>query len=158
MIATPETYQTSNSRNGANATVRTASTPLARRRPARLLAVLALAAVTSATAAACGSSSSATASATNSASALSQDCTAVSDVLADGPDATADSVGYAQAQILPLKQLKLVDSTVQSAVTRLDAAFTAFVAAKGSSAQTQAAVQVTSAENAVNALCPGAAS
>ena len=134
------------------------STPPARRRAARLLAVLALAAVTAATAAACGSSSSTTAAPASTASALSQDCTAVSDTLADGPDPTADSVGYAQAQILPLKQLTLADAKVKSAVTRLDAAFTAFVAATGSSAQTQAAVQVTSAENAVNALCPGAAS
>jgi hypothetical protein len=134
------------------------STPPARRRAARLLAVLALAAVTSATAAACGSSSSSTtASATSSASALSQDCTAVSGVLANGPDSTADSVGYAEAQILPLKQLKLSTAKLQSAVTKLDAAFTAFVAAKSSSTQTQAAVQVTSTENAVNAICPGAA-
>ena len=133
------------------------STPHPRRRAPRLLAVLALAAVTSATAAACSSSSSTTASATSTASALSQDCTAVSDVLADGPDPTADSVGYAQAQILPLKQLKLATATLQSAVTRLDAAFTTFVAAKNSSTQTQAAVQVTSAENAVDAICPGAA-
>ena len=124
----------------------------------RLLAVLALATVTSATAAACGSSSSTTASSTSSASARSQDCTAVADVLSDGPDPTADSVGYAQAQILPLKQLKLTEADVQSAVTRLDTAFTAFAGAKTSSAQTQAAVQVTSAENAVNALCPGASS
>jgi hypothetical protein len=134
------------------------STPPARRRAARLLAVLALAAVTSATAAACSSSSSSTtASATSSASALSQDCTSVSDVLADGPDPTADSVGYAEAQILPLKQLKLSTAKLQTAVTKLDAAYTAFAGAKSSSTQTQAAVQVTSAENAVNAICPGAA-
>jgi hypothetical protein len=120
--------------------------------------VLALAAATSATAAACSSSSSSTASAGATASARSQDCLALTDVLANGPDSTADSVGYAQAQILPLKQLKLDESAVQSAVSRLDAAFTAFVGAKDSSAQTQAAVQVTSAENAVNALCPGATS
>ena len=134
------------------------STPHPRRRAARLLAVLALAAATAATAAACGSSSSTTASPASTASARSQDCTALSDVLADGPDPTADSVGYAQAQILPLKQLKLSESAVQSAANRLDAAFTAFVAAKSPSTQTQAAVQVTSAENAVNALCPGATS
>jgi D-tyrosyl-tRNA(Tyr) deacylase len=78
-------------------------------------------------------------------------------VLSDGPDPTADSVGYAQAQILPLKQLKLSTAKLQAAVTKLDAAYTAFVAAKSSSTQTQAAVQVTSAENAVNAICPGAA-
>jgi hypothetical protein len=133
------------------------STPLAHFPAPRLLAALALAAVTAATATACGSSSSTTASATSSASALAADCTAVSDVLADGPDSTADSIGYAQAQILPLKQLSFADAKLQTAVTKLDAAFTAFVAAKTSSTQTQAAVQVTSAENAVNAVCPGAA-
>lgn len=132
------------------------STPHPRRRAARLLAVLALAGATAATAAACSSSSSTTASSTTTASALSQDCTAVSDVLADGPDSTADSVGYAEAQILPLKQLKLSTAKLQTAVTNLDAAFTTFVGAKSSSTQTQAAVQVTSAENAVNAICPGA--
>jgi hypothetical protein len=132
------------------------STPHPRRRAARLLAVLALAGATAATAAACSSSSSTTASSPTTASALSQDCTAVSDVLADGPDSTADSVGYAEAQILPLKQLKLSTAKLQTAVTNLDAAFTTFVGAKSSSTQTQAAVQVTSAENAVNAICPGA--
>ena len=132
--------------------------PRPRPRTARVLAALALAAATSASAAACSSSSTTTASPASSASALSQDCTALSDVLSDGPDPTADSVGYAQAQILPLKQLKLNESNVQSAVNRLETAFTAFVAASDPSTQTQAAVQVTSAENAVNALCPGASS
>jgi hypothetical protein len=78
-------------------------------------------------------------------------------VLADGPDPTADSVGYAEAQILPLKQLTLSEPAVRSAVDRLDAAFTTFAGATGS-AQAQAAVKVTDAEDAVNALCPGAAS
>jgi hypothetical protein len=116
-----------------------------------------LAAATAAGAAGCSSShSTASAAATSSASALSQDCTNVSDVLADGPDPTADSAGYAEAQILPLKQLSYHDSAVHSAADRLDAAFSAFTAAQGS-AQVQAAVQVTSAEDALNALCPGAA-
>jgi hypothetical protein len=125
---------------------------------ARLLAVLALAAATSATVAACGSSSAAPkVSASSSAAALSQDCTAVSDVLADGPDPTADSVGYAEAQILPLKQLNLTVPAVRSAVDQLDAAFSAFAAATGP-AQVQAAVKVSTAQDAVNKLCPGAAS
>ena len=136
--------------------MRTPSPTRPKRGIARLLAVLTLAALTSATAAAC-SSSAATPSPASSTAALAQDCTSVSDVLSDGPDPTADSTGYAQAQILPLKQLKLSTPSVQSAVTRLEAAFTAFVDAKSPSAQTQAAVQVTSAENAVNAFCPGAA-
>ena len=125
--------------------------------PARLLALLALAGVTAAGAAACSSShSTASASATSSASALSQDCTNVSDVLADGPDPTADSVGYAEAQILPLKRLSFDDGAVRGAADRLDAAFSAFTAAQGS-AQVRDAVQVTAAEDALNALCPGAA-
>ena len=87
----------------------------------------------------------------------SQDCTDITDVLSDGPDPTADPVGYAQAQILPLEQLSLGgDESMHTAVDRLDAAFTAFVGAHGS-AQAQSAVQVTSAEDALNVLCPGAA-
>ena len=126
-------------------------------RPARLLALLALAGLTAAGAAACSSShSTASASATSSASALSLDCTNVSVVLANGPDPTADSVGYAEAQILPLKQLSLSDSAVRGAADRLDSAFSAFTAAQGS-AQVRDAVQVTAAEDALNALCPGAA-
>jgi hypothetical protein len=137
--------------------VRTPPLPRPPARPARLLALLALAGLTAAGAAACSSShSTASASATSSASALSQDCTDVSDVLADGPDPTADSVGYAEAQILPLKQVSYRDGAVRGAADRLDSAFGAFAAAQGS-AQVKAAVQVTSAEDALNALCPGAA-
>lgn len=121
--------------------------------------MLALAAATAATASACGSSSQPAApkaAAPASAAALGQDCTAVTDVLADGPDPDSDSVGYAEAQILPLKQVTLADSSVRSAVARLDAAFDAFTGAQGA-ARTQAGTTVTSAENALNALCPGAA-
>lgn len=121
--------------------------------------MLALAAATAATASACGSSShpaASKASAGASAAALSQDCTAVTDVLADGPDPDSDSAGYAEAQILPLKQVTLGDSSVRGAVDRLDAAFNVFADAQGS-ARTQAGTKVTSAENALNALCPGAA-
>jgi hypothetical protein len=108
---------------------------------------------------ACGSSShsaSAGASALQG-SARQQACTAVADVLADGPDADADSVGYAQAQVLPLKQLKLDDSAVAQAVGRLDSAYQSFSAATTSTAPA-AAIAVTKAQNAVNALCPGASS
>lgn len=127
-------------------------------RPWTLLACAALAA---GTLAGCGSSHSA-ASAAASASALQgtarqQACTAVSAVLADGPDADADSVGYAEAQVLPLRQLKLGDAAVSQAVSRLDSAYQAFSTA-GAAAAPAAAIAVTKAQNAVNALCPGAAS
>lgn len=135
--------------------------PLRPVRSARPWALLACAVLAAGTLAACGSSSN-SASASASASALSgnarqQACTAVADVLADGPDADADSVGYAEAQVLPLKQLKLDDSSVQQAVGQLDSAYQAFSAANTSTAPA-AAIAVTKAQNAVNALCPGAAS
>jgi hypothetical protein len=135
--------------------------PLRSARTARPWALLACAVLAAGTLAACGSSSN-SASASASASALQgnarqQACTAVSDVLADGPDADADSVGYAEAQVLPLKQLKLADSSVQQAVSRLDSAYQVFSTATSSTAPA-AAIAVTKAQNAVNALCPGAAS
>ena len=130
-------------------------------RAVRPWALLACAALAAGTLAGCGSSGS-SASAAASASALQgsarqQACTAVSAVLADGPDADADSVGYAQAQVLPLAQLKLGDSAVQQAVSSLDSAYKAFSTA-GTAAAAADAIAVTKAQNAVNALCPGAAS
>lgn len=134
------------------------SPPRRRARPAKaaILLTLAVAAVT--TLAACSSSSSApTASASASqASATAQDCTNVGDVLADGPDPDADSAGYAEAQVLPLQQLKISTPAIQSAVTQLDAAYKMFSSAIGS-AQTQDAIKVSSAESTLNALCPGVA-
>jgi len=120
--------------------------------------VLTLAGAVAATTAACSSSHpTASAAATSSAATRGQDCTDVSDVLSDGPDPSADAVGYAQAQILPLKQLALGDdAALRTAVDRLDTAFGTFVGADGS-ARAQSAAQVTSAENALNVLCPGVA-
>jgi hypothetical protein len=83
---------------------------------------------------------------------VQQDCTAVADVLADGPDPDADAVGYAQAQVLPLRQLKVGDAALHSDVLALAAAFQAFGSGGGSAAA------VTKAENSVNSVCPGAAS
>lgn len=81
-------------------------------------------------------------------------CTAVSDVLADGPTLTADPVGYAEAQVLPLKQLKLSYPPLKQAVAQLDAAYKAYSSSNGSS---KAAVKVTVAQDRVNAICPTAA-
>ena len=122
-------------------------------------ALLACAALAAGTLAACGSSHP---SASASASALQgtarqQACTSVSGVLADGPDPDADSVGYAQAQVLPLQQLKLGDRAVQQAVNQLASAYRAFSTADATAAPA-AAIAVSKAQNAVNALCPGAAS
>jgi hypothetical protein len=102
---------------------------------------------------ACGNSSSASSS---SLSAKQQGCTAVSGVLSNGPDPDADPVGYAEAQVLPLEQLKLSDATLSQAVSRLDAAYKAFSATDGAKG-TAAAIKVSAGETALNTICPNAA-
>jgi len=105
--------------------------------------------------AACGSSSSSHA-ATSAilGTTVQQDCTAIGDVLADGPDPDADPVGYAQAQVLPLRQLKVGDATLQRDVLTLAAAYQAVGRGGGAGA----AAALTKAEKAVNSICPQAAS
>jgi hypothetical protein len=87
---------------------------------------------------------------------VQQDCTAVTDVLADGPDPDADSVGYAQAQVLPLRQLKISDSALSRDVLALARAYQAFSAGRQAGSHAAAAA-VTQAENSVNSICPQAA-
>jgi hypothetical protein len=122
----------------------------------RAVLALALAAVTGVAATACSSSPPSPAAA-QAPSAKALDCTAVSDVLSDGPDPDVDPVGYAQAQILPLRQLTLADPAVRQAVGRLDAAYQAF-SSSTAAARTQDAAAVSSAQTALNSICPGAAS
>jgi hypothetical protein len=81
-------------------------------------------------------------------------CTAVADVLADGPTADVDPVGYAEAQILSLRQLKLSDPTLRRAVQQLDSAYVAVNVSNGSH-KAKAAAKV--AEARLNAICPTAA-
>jgi hypothetical protein len=120
--------------------------------PARPLTLLALSAAAAASLAACGSSSPAAASGT----AIQQQCSSVAAVLSDGPDPTADPVGYAEAQVLPLRQLKITDAPLRRAVQQLATAYQAYSSSSGA-AGTAAAVQASKAEAAVNAICPGAA-
>jgi hypothetical protein len=120
---------------------------------ARALGLLASSGLIALTFSACSSSSPASSS---SLSATQQGCTAVSDVLANGPDPDADAVGYAEAQVLPLEQLKLADTTLAHAVRELDTAYKSFSSTNGAKG-TPAAVKVSAAEKAVNAICPNAA-
>jgi hypothetical protein len=125
--------------------------------PARLAAGRALAAVSAAllatAIAACGSSSSShPAASVILGTTIQQDCTAIGDVLSDGPDPDADSAGYAQAQVLPLRQLKIGDATLQHDVLTLAGAYQALGVGG-----TGAAAAVTKAEKAVNSICPQAA-
>jgi hypothetical protein len=100
---------------------------------------------------ACGSSS---ASPTTTAVA-SGSCTQVSAVLSDGPDPGADPIGYAQAQILPLRQIPTSNDRLRAAIEDLAAAYQAVVTTNNSAASKQG---VSAASNKVDALCPGGTS
>lgn len=104
---------------------------------AALLATVALAACTSA-----------------SPSPLASECQKVAAVLNDGPDPTADPVGYAEAQILPLESLALTDATLAHRVDQLAAADQQYFDHPTSAADRQA---VGRASASLNGLCPGAA-
>jgi hypothetical protein len=90
-----------------------------------------------------GACSSSTAHA--SAPATESTCQQVSAVLSDGPDPDADPVGYAEAQILPLR-----------AITQLADAYQRFFSSDGKSTNAKESVVV--ASNKLNSICPGAAS
>jgi len=101
---------------------------------------------------ACGSSAPAGASA----EATQATCSQVSAVLSDGPDPQADPVGYAEAQILPLSQIRTADPQLRAAISGLAGAYRAYFASNGASHG--AAAAVTAASKQVNAICPGATS
>ena len=77
-------------------------------------------------------------------------------MLADGPDPGADPVGYAEAQVLPLRQLAISDATLHRAVLTLASAYETF-STSSSSTRAASAAAVTKAENEVNKICPQAA-
>jgi hypothetical protein len=99
----------------------------------------------------CGSSLS-----TASSAEVKQVCKQVEAVLSDGPEPAADPVGYAQAQILPLRQIRTSDSKLHEAIDKLAAAYQAFSA--DDRVERAASSAVTAAVDKVNAICPGAAS
>jgi hypothetical protein len=104
--------------------------------------------------AACGSSKSS--SSTSSASAqIKQTCRAIEGVLSNGPDPEADPVGYAQAQILPLRQISTSDQKLHEAINKLSSAYAAFSASKGASS---AKAAVSAASKSLESICPGVAS
>jgi hypothetical protein len=113
--------------------------------PLRALALLVSAGLLSA----CGS-----APAHAQSGALRSACQQISAVLSDGPDPGADPVGYAQAQILPLRQVHTADKRLRAALDQLSSAYRQFTDTKGSPAARRA---VSGASRGVNAICPGAA-
>jgi hypothetical protein len=83
-------------------------------------------------------------------------CKQIGAVLANGPDPETDPSGYAEAQILPLRQVHPANKSLQAAVSHLDATYQQLFASNGTSATATAAVAA--ATKKVNAICPGAAS
>jgi hypothetical protein len=86
--------------------------------------------------------------------ATTRACQEVSAVLSDGPDPGADPVGYAEAQILPLRQVHTSDSRLRTAIEGLDRAYQQMFSTDGAAAARRA---VTKASDRINAICPGAA-
>jgi anti-sigma-K factor RskA len=101
---------------------------------------------------ACGSSSKSTPSL---AQVKRQTCQQVEAVLSDGPEPEADPVGYAQAQILPLRQIHTSDQELHAAIGGLASAYRAFSSSNGS---TKAKHTLAAASRTIAAICPGVTS
>ena len=116
------------------------------------VAVLAAAGLT-----ACSSSatSAPAATASNAADTVSATCQLVSAVLSDGPDPDSDPVGYAEAQVSPLRGISTHDAALRAAIGKLADAYEGFFTSNGSKT---AKAAVTAASNAVSKICPGATS
>jgi hypothetical protein len=106
--------------------------------------------------AACGSSPPRPPATAALGATVAQGCTAIGDVLSDGPDPDADSIGYAEAQVLPLRQLAISDPALHRDVLALASAYQAFSTGSGAGSPAEATA-VAKAENSVNSICPQAA-
>ncbi len=100
---------------------------------------------------ACGSPE---ASSPSSGSAVHSTCQEVQAVLSDGPTPQTDRVGYAEAQIIPLRQIHASDTALKKAIDDLANAYQTFYDAGG--AGSAVAKGVDSAGHEVDKFCPGA--
>ncbi|HUB72043.1 MAG TPA: hypothetical protein VL984_16595 [Acidimicrobiales bacterium] len=127
-------------------------TAWAARRPrhAKLLGLAGALVGTSVLAVGCGKAG---AGAGASSRALGLACTRITDVLSDGPDRTADPVGYALAQVTPLREVHTRDAALRLDINALADAYEA-VYRTGNGKAAQAAVQ--KAGDKVDTICPGA--
>jgi hypothetical protein len=107
-------------------------------------------AICSALLCACGSSGPAKASSQE----LQGVCQDISAVLSDGPDPSADPVGYALAQVKPLRQIQTSDMALRAAIDDLASAYERVVTTKDSASAKQG---VAAASDKIDAICPGAA-
>jgi hypothetical protein len=87
---------------------------------------------------------------------VSAACTAVGAALSDGPDPGSDPVGYAEAQIKPLREIQTSDYALRVAIRDLADAYGRVFASNGTSGAATKAVAAAAVR--VNAVCPGAAS
>ncbi|HUC22288.1 MAG TPA: hypothetical protein VMA73_06240 [Streptosporangiaceae bacterium] len=92
----------------------------------------------------------------SAAATASPACTQISAALSDGPDPGADPVGYAEAQIKPLRAIRTGDAALRAAVSHLASDYAAVYDSDGKSSAATKAVKAASRE--VNSICPGAAS
>ncbi len=87
-----------------------------------------------------------------SAASATASCTQISATLSDGPDPGSDLVGYAEAQVKPLRALPLADARLRPVVDRLADAYAAVFASNDTSAA--ASRRLTAAVAALNKTCP----
>ncbi len=122
--------------------------------PATLILMILLVCACSSAARSTASASSSTAS--SSTAATESACQQLSAVLSDGPDPGADPVGYAEAQIRPLRQVSVSSQALRAAISQLADAYQQVFASNGTSSDAKEAVAVASSK--LNSICPGAAS
>jgi hypothetical protein len=82
-------------------------------------------------------------------------CVKVAAVLSDGPDQGADPVGYAEAQIVPLRQVHTSNTTLKGAIDTLSGAYQQYYTTNGASSAKRA---LKNASAALNRICPGVVS
>jgi hypothetical protein len=87
-----------------------------------------------------------------SAGTVSASCTQIAATLSDGPDPGTDPIGYAEAQVRPLRALRISDSALRTAVGRLADAYAAVFATSDTSAARR---RLSAAVAALNTICPG---
>jgi hypothetical protein len=85
--------------------------------------------------------------------AISASCQGVAAVLANGPDPHVDPVGYAEAQVVPLRKVHAADSSLRHAIDQLSRAYERFYVEDGAAAARQGLV---TAIRHMDHLCPEA--
>jgi hypothetical protein len=88
-----------------------------------------------------------------STTSIASTCQRVADILSDGPDPAADPVGYALAQVLPLRQVKTTDKALLLDIGNLASAYQT-VYKTNDKKGTEAAVNA--AGKKLDSICPGA--